>query len=378
VPPALQQARAAALQSPPMRVAPTTLPDSTLFQAGPVALRSHLTYRYLHATGIPSAPGQDLSTVIHDITPEFLLDVGTRWMIDYTPTWRFYSNRAFNDTVNHSARFAGGASYENWTFSVTQSFSLSSSSLIETGRQTKEEDASTNLGATWQIISRLALELTGAQQLRYVWAQPDAFEWSTLDWLHYQAAPGVDTAIGLGYGYVDVTEGPDMTFGRYLGRIGWKVTDLISLHAQGGMETRSSRAAGAGDMNNFVLDASIQYRPMEATVLSLSASRAIAASYFAGQVTRNAEVGATLQQRLLGKLYLSIGAQHGTATYIASATGVTAGREDTFNSFDLRLSAAILRRGTVAATYQHRRNSSNANGFGLTSNQYGFEVSWRF
>jgi hypothetical protein len=113
-------------------------------------------------------------------------------------------------------------------------------------------------------------------------------------------------------------------------------------------------------------------------VLSLTANRAVNASYFAGQVTRNTGVGATLQQRFLGRIYLNVGVQHGTSTYIASTAGVAAGRDDTFNSVNLRLSTTILRRGTIAAMYQHSRNSSSAIGFGLTSNQYGFEVSWRF
>jgi hypothetical protein len=112
--------------------------------------------------------------------------------------------------------------------------------------------------------------------------------------------------------------------------------------------------------------------------LSLNANRAVTPSFFNGQITRNTGVGATLQQRFLGKLYLTAGVQHGTSSYIASAPGVVAGRDDTYDSINLRLSTAFFSRGTVAATYQHSRNSSNIAGFGLTSNQYGVELAWRF
>jgi len=378
LPPALQQARAAALQAPPMQVAPTTLPDTTLFDWGPATLRSHLTYRYLYGDGIPSTPGQNYTTSINSISPDFLLDVGTHWMMDYTPTWRFYSNRAFKDTVDESARLAGATSYEDWNFSLTQNYALTSDPQVETGRQTKQETAATNLGATWQLNSELTLELTGTQLLQYLWAAPDSFQWSTLDWLHYQAAPGVDTAIGLGYGYVDMTEGPDMTYEQYLGRIGWQVNNKVSLSLQGGGETRKFEAAGKGDMNNVIYDASVQYRLMEQTVLSLSGNRAVTPSFFADQVTRNSSVGASLQQRFLGRFFLNVGFQHGTSNYLSSAPGVVAGRDDTFNSINLRLSTALLGRGTVAVTYQHSQNSSNTEGYRLTSSQYGVELAWRF
>jgi hypothetical protein len=378
LPPALQQARAAALQAPPMQVAPITLPDTALFDLGPATLRSHLTYSYLYGDGIPSAPGQNYTTSINNISPEFLLDVGTHWTADYTPTWRFYSNRAFSNSVDQSARLAGATSYEDWNFSLTQNYALTTDPQVETGRQTKQETAATNLGATWQVNSELTLELTGTQQLQYLWAAPDSFQWSTLDWLHYQAAPGVDTAIGLGYGYVEMSEGPNMTFEQYYGRIGWHVTNKINLNLQGGLEPRQFLASGMSNMNNVTYDASIQYRPGETTVLSLSANRAVAPSYFAGQVTRNTGFGVTLQQRLLGRLYLNAGVQHGTSAYLTSAPGVVAGRDDTYDSMNLRLSTAFLSRGTVALTYQHSRNSSNTAGFGLTSNQYGVELAWKF
>jgi len=377
VPIAVQQARTAQ-GILPMTVGPIAAADTSLFELGPATLRAHLSYGYLYGDGIPSAPGQNLTTSIQTITPDFLLDLGTHWTAEYTPSWRFYSNRAFSNSVDQSARLAGATSYEDWSFTFAQGYSLTSDPQVETNRQTKQETASTNLGAMWQLNSKLMLELTGAQQLDYVWAAPDSFQWSTLDWLHYQAEPGVDTAIGLGYGYVDVTEGPNMTFEQYYGRIGWHVTNKINLNLQGGLETRQFRAAGMGAMNNVTYDASVQYRPGETTVLSLNANRAVTPSFFNGQITRNTGVGATLQQRFLGKLYLTAGVQHGTSSYIASAPGVVAGRDDTYDSINLRLSTAFFSRGTVAATYQHSRNSSNIAGFGLTSNQYGVELAWRF
>jgi Putative beta-barrel porin 2 len=377
VPIAVQQDRAAQ-GFVPMSIGPISAADTSLFAWGPATLRAHLAYSYLYGDGIPSAPGQNYTTSIHNITPDFLVDLGTHWSVDYSPSWKFYSNKAFSNTVDQSARMVGATSYEDWGFSFAQSYAFTSDPQVETNRQTKQEVASTNLGATWQLNSKLMLELSGTQLLQYIWAAPDSFEWSTIDWLHYQVEPGVDTAIGLGYGYVDVTEGPNMTFEQYFARVGWHVTNKINLNLQGGLESRAFQAAGMASMNNVIYNASIQYRPGASTVLSLNASRDVTASYFAGQVTRNAGVGATLQQRFLGRVYLTAGIQHGTSSYIASAPGVVAGRDDTYDSVNLRLSTAFLSRGTVGVTYQRSHNSSNTTGFGLKSNQYGVDLAWRF
>ena len=110
VPPALQQAQTAVLGTPPPAPS-TTVRDTVLGQMGPVAFRSHFTYRYLYGDGVPASPGRQLTTSIHAFAPEFLFDIGSHWMLDYTPTWRFYSNDAFRDKTDHSVRLNGGTAY---------------------------------------------------------------------------------------------------------------------------------------------------------------------------------------------------------------------------------------------------------------------------
>lgn len=372
-PPALQQAR-----PPPRLVAPVTAADTPVFQAGPVTLRWHFLYRYLYGDGIPSAPGQQRSTAIHDIAPTFLFDIGSRWIIDYTPAWKLYSNSTFQDNVDHSVRLNWGTAYENWVLSASQSYSSTSNPLIETGRQTDQDAWSTAFGATYAFNSRMAFETSLNLDERYAEASPDYRDWSTQHWLQFQLSPQVNAAIGIGAGYTEILSGPDMRYYRPQARFTWQATDKINLSLQGGVEERDTRAVNGVDVSNPIFSASIDYQPFETTKFTFGVDRAVATSYFASQVTESTGWSAGFSQRLLGEFYLRVDASHRESDYVATTAGVAAGRADKQDTFGARLSTVLRGRTTLAIVYRHNRNSSNLSVFDLSSNQAGFEIGYRY
>jgi hypothetical protein len=44
----------------------------------------------------------------------------------------------------------------------------------------------------------------------------------------------------------------------------------------------------------------------------------------------------------------------------------------------VRLSTTILRKGSIAVLYQNSHDTSNVGGYGFSSQQIGFELSYRF
>jgi hypothetical protein len=377
VPIALQQAQAAENIVPSESV-PAFAPDTPLLEWGPTTLRAHLSYQYLYGDGIPAASGEHFTTSIHNVSPEVLVDLGTHWTVDYVPTWVFYSNPAFQDTVDQSIRLAGWGSYEDWILRLSQSYNSSSSPTIETGRQTKEVSSSTSLDATYSLNSKLGLQLTAMEAYLSAESFTSSHEWSTTDWLHYKMAPQLDTAVGLGLGYVDVSQGVDSTYSRPEAQVTWNPTQKITLNIQGGFENRQARGTGTSGQNNPIFAASIQYQPFETTTLGLSALREVSTSVLENQLAKTNGWSATLQQRLLEKFYLSAALSHQKVAYVSLEGGVGALRNDDSYSINLRLSTVLFRRCTVAAIYQNTRNSSGVAGFGLSSRQAGFEVSYRF
>jgi hypothetical protein len=377
VPPALQQ-----YQTNEMDVFPTaeTTADHPSemppFQSGPVSLRPHAFYRFISATGIPSGTNH-VATLIQEVSPGMRADIGSHWALDYTPTWRYYSNRQFRDTLDHNVILTGGTTYEDWVLGLTQSYISSSTPLVETGTQTDTQSWLTDLKASCQFNSKMTMDLALDQNIVSADTLASYREWSTLDWLNYQFWPRLDTGLGAGLGFVNVDTGSNMTYEQLQARVRWRATDKISFQVHGGLEDRQFLGGSAGSLLNPVAGGMIQYQPFELTKLSLTMDRTVDVSYFQNQVTEGFEIVGNLNQRLLQRLYLDLSGGYHTVKYVAANASGT-GRQDDYYTLDVRLSCPFLKRGTAAVFYQYSDNSSSIRGFTFSSSQVGFEIGWRF
>jgi hypothetical protein len=359
------------------------------FQWGPVTARPHLLYTLVYATGLQSTTNNPQDTFIHEISPGILFDLGKHWSLDYTPTLRYYSNSHFKDELDQAVTFAGATSYEDWLFGLSQSYTASSSPQTETGTQTDEENYQTALTASYAFNSKMSLDMSLNQSFDFVDnafgltnqnSSEDTYTWSTLEWLNYEFWPRLNAGIGAGGGFVKVSTGPDQTFEQLLGRVNWRATDKISFQVNGGFEESQFLANGVGDLFNPIFGAAIQYQPFEQTQISLGANRTVSASslYTVNEVVEITSVNCNLNQRLLGKIYMDLGAGYSEEKYTVSISTLSGGRTDDYYFLNARLSYPMLKRGTVAVTYQYNSNSSNVQGFSYSSNQVGFEVGYSY
>jgi hypothetical protein len=375
-PPAMQQFRTNEMDvfAPPGTVVQSEAPP---LQWGPVSLRPDVLYRFISGDGIPAAGSNHVATVIQEISPGILINIGDHWALDYTPTLRFYSNKQFRDTLDHNVILTGGTTYQDWILGLTQSYISSSTPLVETGTQTDQQSWLTALTASYRFNSKMTMDLALDQNI----VSADTFtsyqEWSTLDWLNYEFWPRLDASLGASFGFVNVDSGSDMTYEQLQARVRWRATDKISFQIHGGLEDRQFLQGSAGSLLNPVGGGLIQYQPFEVTKLSIIVDRTVAVSYFQNQVTESTEVIGDLNQRLLKRLYLDLSGGYHTVKYVGTDASGT-GRRDDYYTFDVRLSCPFLKRGTAAVFYQFSDNSSTAPGFTFSSNQVGFEVGYRF
>ena len=372
------------------------------FQWGPLTLRPHLFERFLYGSGIQSSPDHSSVTAINEFSPGFILDAGSHWSLDYTPTWTVYSSKDFNNTVEHSVGLTGKTTFEDWVLSLSQSYVSSDSPLVDTARQTSQEIYDTAINATRSLGSRMSLELTANQNFRFTGDftngtnitqnsannVTETLQWSTMDWLNYQFWPALGAGIGVGGGYVDVNEGSDQAYEQIQGRLQWTATDKLSLQVQGGAEFRQFLDSGSGvtnqtrDIINPIYSASIEYQPFETTTVTLSVNATVTSSYFTDLVTERTSLKADLSQRLFGKLDLSLSGGYQFTDYTGlksgNSGGVSAGSTAELYSFDAKLGTAFLKRGTISALYHFSHNSSSDSGFGFSSHQVGLEVGYRY
>jgi hypothetical protein len=362
---------------------PSGAQEAKPLQYGILNLRPHPFYRFLYGNGILANTNQPENTVINQLSPGFLLEIGRQWTLDYTPIWTFYSNNHFRDTLDHAVTLTGGAIYEDWTFGLSQGFTLSSAPLVETATQTSQEIYTTAINAAYQFNGKMFADLGIRQNIISADQFDSSREWSTLDWLNYEFWPRLNAGIGAGFGYVNVqpssgmTNSPDMTYEQLQTRVNWRATDKISFQLRAGGEDRQF-LGGGNDLLSLVCGAVIQYQPFSVTKISISADRTVSPTYFPGQAAENTDFTGDLNQRLLGKLYLDLLGGYHVVKYVASTAAAAVNREDDYYSFSVQLGYPFFKRANIAAFYQTSSNSSTQPGFGYSSSQGGFQISYRF
>jgi hypothetical protein len=344
---------------------------------GPVTFRPHPYYRFLYGSGIQSSTNSRQNTVIQEIAPGITVDVGRHWTLDYTPTIRLYSSSAFRDSLDHSASLTGGTRYEDWIFGLSQTFAMSDSTLTETATQTKQEQYVTSLTASRMLNDKMFADFGVFQKFNFVSGSQNSRDWSTFEWLNYQFFKRLSAGVGVGGGYTMLDVGADQAYEQLQARVKWRATDKLALSVNAGFEERQILASGFGDSLNPIFGANVEYQPFDHTQITLAASRTVSSSdYFvASQSQETTSVSVSVNQRLLKKFFLSVGAGYTRADFTVTSASQ---RADDNYYFNARLSRAFLKRGTVAVTYQYGDNQSSQAGYSYRSNQVGFEVGFSY
>ena len=372
----------------PMQVfAPTPETASPYpLQWGPVSLHPHVDYQLSYGNGVQSAPGEAHNTLVNQVSPGILFNLGSHWTLDYTPTLIYYSSSSFQDVLNQYVILSWGSAFGNdWFVNGSQSYLSTSNPQVQTASQTDQQTYATALNASYQFNQEISLDMGLNQDFNYVENTgssanqlqnlADSKSWSTLEWLNYQFWPRLNAGLGLGFGYNQQENSPDSVYEQYQGRVNWRATDKISFQLSGGLHDQQYLSGGASSFLTPVFGGSIQYQPFEQTRFSVNANRDVNTSSYQGQVTIVTAVTADLNQRLLGRLNLDLSGGYSTTEYQASTAGATTARNDNLVSFNARLSCPVYRRATVSLFYSYGNNSSSQSGFTTSASGYAYTTS---
>ena len=351
-------------------------PRRELLQWGNVSFHPHVSYNLLYGTGILSGPDQEENTLQQTVSPGLTFQLGPRWTADYTASLKFYSNDAYEDTVDHHVSLSGWAAWHRWRLTAGYAYASTSSPLIETAAQTEQDTHNARLGADYALSDRTTLELSAAQVLRFTTAYTDSCTWSTTDWINYQWQPRLAVAVGAGFAYDQLDPGTDMTSQRVLGRVRGEAARKLSYTLEGGVEIRQFLDTDASSKLSPTVQGAIDYQLAEHTTVSLFGSHDIGTSYFSDQFTETSTVGASVRQRLLRHLSLGVSGGYNFTSYSSTYATDTVEREDDRAYFEVSLSTLLRKRISVSAFYRYTDNSSDNAGYSLEGNQGGLIISY--
>jgi hypothetical protein len=381
---------------PPPAGAPA--PSPGVFQWGPLDFHPHLLYRFLYGDGIPAGPTNHYKTVIQEISPGLLLDMGNHWSLDYTPTMRFYSDKHFPDSTDELVALSGKTTYQDWGFALSQTYASSFSPIVETEALGEQASYLTTLQASRQLGSQLSAQLGVDQSLMsstYGSLSQEVWQWTANPALTYQLWSGFGIGLQGSLGYDAVAPGSDMTFEQLQGTLNWQPRDKLSMTATAGLEVRQLLGS---QMINPVFNGAITYRPWEQTAASLSASRVVTPSLYEDEVMVSTSVAATLRQRFLQNFNMEVSGGYSSTPFVGFATveafnpdnhqvlpppplimtTVQQNRTDYSRFVRVSLGSTFRQRGTISIFYSYNDMTSGLPGFALTSKQVGIEIGWRY
>lgn len=368
-------------------------PAESLMQWGVLHLRARASYQFLYDSGLHSQPGDSTETYSQTFTPGVTIMAGPHVTLDYSPSFRFFSQREFHNTIDHFVSLTAGASYgDKWTFGLSQSFSRTDEPLIETSGQTDEEDYSTGLNVSYRFSDRISLSTSAGMGLVVINNKTapgvgtnspvspltDSRSYNGSEWLNYKFDQKLDGGVGVSLGYSEQSGGFRSLDEEYSGRVNWRPGAKLSISVSGGLEDRQFLNTGAPDILTPIFSAVAGYQLFSQTTISLTASRTVSASLFESQVTESTQFGIGLQQRLLGHLHLNAGFGYATSDYRTTLGPFSVVRSDSGMSYTVGLNLPFLKHGNLATFYSYTQNTSTQKGFGFSSSEAGVSLGWAY
>lgn len=379
MPPAIAALGPGAMQVfPPDSAAADILDELHPLQWGPVTVRPHASYQFTYGSGIRFSTNQPAAnTIVQTFSPGVLFVLGPHWTLDYTPSFTFYSDKNFQNTVGQSVTLTGGTVYEDWQLGLSQNFAYSSSPQIQTGTQTEVQTYATSLSASHALNSKVSVDLGVNQDLNFPTGYQSSKAWSTMDWVNYQFWPRLVVGAGAGAGY---TISIPNSFNEQLqGRVNWRATDKISFGISGGAELMQFTGGGGSPLVSPIYSGSIQYQMFEHTQLSFTASRTVStSSYYQNQVMENTSLNGGVNQRLFQRFNLNVSGGYNWTTYVGAAAATAANSQFNNYSINVSLGTTIFKRGSVSVFYTYSQTITDQIGLAYVSNQIGFNLGYAF
>ena len=358
---------------------------------GPIDIHPHLLYTFLDGNGIQAQPGQSSQTVINTIAPGFLLDFGTHWNVDYTPSLSFYSNPVFKNTTDENVLLRGNWTSDEWVLGLSQSYVSTDEPLIETGTQIQQEAYTTALNAAYQMGSKMSLQLGVNQNFRDTTGLTSLEEWTTDDWLNYQAGDMIGAGVGVILGYDNIDPGSSMPFEQLQGRINYHPGPKLTLTLSGGVEDRQFIDPSAPPLISPIFSGELSYSNQLSTI-TLGATRYVTPSLFANEVEVITSYNGTINQVLSKKFSVqgNVGYSSFPQTsivpgplpqYYVGAAPMTTLQEVSHNnvtSLRIGLTYALVQRAVFSVFYTWSDRSSGEADFAYISRQVGFSLNYHY
>jgi hypothetical protein len=351
---------------------------STPIPLGPIDASFDATYSLTYGTGLLSNANRDETSFRHALIPGMNLYAGDRWSIRYAPSLTFFTADGYENTVDHSVVLAGSATAPGWLFGLNHGTSITSTPLIETGRQTDQTVHSTGLSANWDVNGRDSLTFSLSQNIRFADSAPDSYSWVNQNWYDRPLSDRLSAGLGFGIGYDYLDPGVDMLYERLNARLQGSFGSKLTYRLSGGAEIRQFSGSDSPSNVSPLVSAVVTYQVLDRTSFFVGFDHSISTSYFSNQFTENSSVQGGLTQILSSKWSASANGGLRMTSYLNTLDATQTERSDDSFFVGCSVSWRATAKLRATASYSFRSNSSDASDFDFDSNQFGLRLSYAF
>jgi len=373
---------------------------SPLYTAGKLIVHASLSDTVTYATGILALPGQRNSVIVESFSPTLSAMLGDHWSFYYSISLPSYTSGSnLSDSIGHSFSLSGSTIYEGWSLGLTENYSLSDTSLVETGTQTSEEAFSTGLTVSRALGERLNFVLGLNEASSFAAPYNDVNSWGVNGSLNYVLTPRLTIGASASWGYDDSSLGTSGSSESYQAVLMFHPATRATLNVSGGVQVQNFNAGGVGSLVSPSFSASLSYLLGRKTTISINAGRSISPSFFSNQVSTGTSFGVGIQYMLSPKLNLGLSAGYSDSTYdailpgavtynlvpvgssgasLVTVTPLQETRNDSGESFAVSVSYLITPRINTGASYSYSENKSSVSDFTYSSSQVTFSLTYSF
>jgi hypothetical protein len=309
--------------------------DRPLLITGNWSFKPHLSIGDYYDGNIFLKSQNEQSDFITRIAPGFTMRLGDTdsmfYLVgDYTAGFNYYAEHSNESTLDNDGRVQAQWSLPKTTIGLTMDVSSDTGQSVDITDRVRQELYFIGLTGHYDLSDKtswdLSTDYTRSDYNGLISSQqPEAQAF-----FNYQYSPKTQIGVGAGAGLLIVPGTPKQTFEDGDVRATYRATGKLTLIAEGGMQFRQYGDGEGGSLTPvFILEGA--WTPQTGTTLDLTARRSIYASAILNDQDYTAtELDLTVTQRITDYVDVSLAGGYVNTNYTATATNVTATREDNY------------------------------------------------
>ena len=303
-----------------------------------------------------------------------MVDATTYIFLHYVPSVTLFADHGSENSFDHDVTLDGQYEWKRLTIGLKARFQTMNLPDVDLGERVERHLFTGALTSKYDYSAKTSFELNFFNYVRdYAADRIDTVEYRWQGWVNYQVRPKITLGVGLTYGRVDLSRGPDQSYEQVLARLRYRATEKIRFDLTAGGELRDIH--GLTNRTNGIFSLGVSYAPFDGTTVFLQGYRRTVTSASSLPANYNVTgIEAQLRQRFLRRFYFVIAAGFQNVEYEYFASPAQRRDEIFYVHPSLGIDVTSWLTCEIGAEYRQNHSSQEGTGFSETTAYFQFNM----